>query len=203
MNLYIQESRYGIVLFADTNPFLVNNIASGILDCKVNSCDDQVYSDIMTHKNYGDTTHGMFFTKTPSLRKIDTMHLKDEPLIRHKIELVKLRAPAFRQLLRYYNEEVIPNLYGFGEFDIFIIDRMLKDKAAMTEYANLLKQDTDFLTSELSLRVESAMDDRFRLFTVCSMWASKINNCTTQDDIDRLMSPMKSSIKIIGTDINV
>lgn len=203
MNLFIQESRFRIILFADTDPFLINNLASGIIDCKVNTCDDVGYQNIITHPKYGDTTHGMYFQTPPSGGRLDTLYIMQEPSIQRKIELLKLRAPAMRALQKHYNEETVTNLYGFGEFDPFVIKYFLKNKIAMEECASFVKQDPEFLADELSLIVESVIDDRFRLFTVCNMWKNKINQCTTQEDIDRLLLAMLRSLRLIGTDIDV
>jgi hypothetical protein len=98
---------------------------------------------------------------------------------------------------------MVPNLYGFGEFDPFVISQFLKDHVAMSESAELLQQDPDFLASELGLITESVIDDRFRLFTVATMWKNKINKCFTQEDIDKLSLPMMNSFKQTGVQIDV
>ena len=203
MNLFIQESRFRIILFADTDPFLIKNLASGILDCKINACGDAEYQSIINHPKYGDTTHGMYFSIQPALGRLETLHIVKEPSIQRKIEIAKLRAPAFRLLQQHYNEAMIDNIYGFSEFDPFVINYFLKNKIAMEESASYFKHDPEFYTAELSLIVESVIDDRFRLFTICNMWKNKINNCTTQEEIDRLIAPMIQSIRFYGANIDV
>jgi len=203
MQFYLEENRYSIILFADTDPFLVNNIVSGIIDCRVRYTTKENYDKIVNHEKYQDLTHGIYLKNGHITDgRIDTLYIANDVSIQRKIELIKLRAPAFRRLLHFYNEMMVPNLYGFGEFDPFVISQFLKDHVAMAESAELLQQDPDFLASELGLIAESVIDDRFRLFTVATMWKNKINKCFTQEDIDRLSLPMMNSFKQTGVKID-
>jgi len=204
MQFYLEENRYNIILFATDDPFLINNVASGIIDCRVRYANKDNYDKIINHPKYQDLTHGIYIKDGYQVDgRVDTLYIATDESVKRKIELIKLRVPAFEKLLSFYNQMMIPNLYGFNEFDPFVINHFLKDPIAIAESAALLQQDPEFLATELALIAESVIDDRFRMFTVATMWKNKINKCFTQTDIDRLTVPMMNSFKQTGVRIDV
>lgn len=204
MHFYLEENRYNLILFASKDPFLINNVASGILDCSVKWTSETNYEKIINHEKYQNLLHGIFIRSGHRTDcRLDSVYIANEPSIRRKIELIKLRTPAFAALLQYYNEMMVPNLWGFGEFDPFVIHHFLKDPIAIKECADMISQEPDFLEAELRMVTESLLDDRFRLFTVATVWKNKINDCQTQEDINRLMEPMYDSFKQRGVRIDV
>ena len=194
MNLYIEENGYRIIVGAGNDPFLINNIASGILNCTIRMCNQHTYTNITTHKNFQDGDTGIMFSATG----LETVTLAAFPEVQKLINLIKIRTPAFKKLLELYNMASLPNLYGFGPVDPIIIELALKDPAAISDYAELMNQDADFVKSELSMIVDCIKDDRFRIFTVSTLWKNKINQCQTETEINNLLEPMHKSFHMIG-----
>lgn len=194
MNFYIEETGFKVIVYAGKNPYLINNLCSGVLNCRVLHCESIGYESIVNHMKFNLPKNGSYFGHN----SLECLPLSEHPRIQNLIKVLNLRAPAFDKLLEHYNQAMISNLWGFGDLDVIAVKQSLTDKLAMSEYAAIMRQDADFATSELSLIVDSIIDDRFRIFSVCSMWKEKINNCFTQEEIDRLMLPMKHSFKASG-----
>jgi len=199
MNLYLEENSYKIIVGAGTDPYLINNISSGILDCVIRVCKNIAYDAITSHKNFKNLEDGIYFGPNG----LETISLKDKPRIQNIINLINLRTPAFKQLLELYNQASLPNLYGFGPMDPVVIKHTLSDNVAISEYATVMNLDECFAKSELNMIVESIWDDRFRIFTICNMWKERINQCYTREDIDKLYGPMKNSFNGVGISVNV
>ena len=188
---YLQDQSTSAVLFIHQDPYLVNNLKSGILDCYSNSFTKatSTVTELQDHsdKQINDTgiriaPHG---TTEFSLEKF--------PAIAKKQELIKVRKVGFVALLHYAQQYRAKNLYGFHPTDPFIIERALSDQDRINEYATIMGVSPEFSKEELTMVAESIYIDQFRLLTVCNLWKKYINQIYTVEEMNNLLPRMKQS----------
>lgn len=196
MIYYLEDHATYAVIFITEDLFMINNLRDGILDCHV-----RVFStaSLTTEKLL---EHGERATNDTGIKMSPTgpqeFSLAEYPALKQKQELIKLRKPAFAALLDSSRKYRVTNQYGFDTADLSAIEYALKDPASVAEYAQIMQMTPEFAHQELSMILTSLLQDNFRIFTVCNMWKSQINQCTTADELNKMLDPIKKTFWIAG-----
>lgn len=194
---YLEDLASNAILCISDNVFLINNIKSGILDSQrysISSTYTPTIEKIQNHFNLLSNDQGLRFTPSGLVN----FSLDEFPETKQKQELVKLRFPAFQNLLNYAEVARSNNQFGFVPNEEFYIKEALGNQNSINEYANILNISPEFAREELSMIVDSIFLDNFRIFTVCNMWKERINKCTTAEEIDKIKIPMQDTFWIAG-----
>ena len=188
---YLQDHATSAVLFIHQDPYLVNNLKSGILDCYSSSLVKltSTVTELQAHANKNTNDTGIRIAPGGTAE----FPLDDFPDVAKKQELIKIRKVGFVALLEYAQQYRAKNVYGFHPADPFIIERALNDQDRINEYATVLNISPQFARQELSMIAESIYIDQFRLLTVCNLWKKHINQITTIEEMNSLLPRMKQS----------
>jgi hypothetical protein len=188
---YLQDHPTSAVLFIHQDPYLVNNLKSGILDCYSNSFTKltSTVTELQDHSNKKINDTGIRVVPHGT----DEFSLEEFPEIAKKQELIKIRKVGFVALLEHAQQYRAKNLYGFHPADPFIIERALDDQDRIYEYATIMGVSSEFAKEELTMVAESIYIDQFRLLTVCNLWKKQINQTTTVEEMTNLLPRMKQS----------
>ena len=192
---YIKDSATDAVLGVDQNLYLITNIQSGILDSEINvDNNDNNYAKLLEHGNRNGDLKGI---------NINLTEFTIPNSVRLKQRLVKVRKPAFKQLLHGLELMRAKNIYGFTEFDVPAIEYALKNTAQLNEYAVVMNTAPEFAKNELTMIIDSIRIDTFRMFTIGQLWKKKINSCTTLEEINLITKYMQNSFWEKGRIVNV
>jgi len=197
MHYYLEDLASGAILLITPDLFLINNIKSGILDCHRHSLSSEyvpTINQISQHNKLTTNSTGIRFTPTGLFE----FSLDEFPEAKQKQYLVKIRLPAFKLLLESANSARSNNRYGFAPGDDLYIKEALNNPTALADYARINNIDVDFAKEELSMIVESIFIDNFRIFSVCNMWKERINKCTTEDEISKILTAIKDTFWMAG-----
>ena len=188
---YLQDHATSAVLFIHQDPYLVNNLKSGILDCYSNSFTKVTgtVTELQDHCNKKINDTGIQIVPDGTAE----FSLEDFPDIAKKQELIKIRKVGFIALLEHAQQYRSKNVYGFHPADPFVIERALTDQDRINEYATIMGVSPEFAKEELTMVAESIYIDQFRLLTVCNLWKKHINQITTVDEMNNLLPRMKQS----------
>jgi hypothetical protein len=188
---YLQDHPTSAVLFIHQDPYLVNNLKSGILDCYSSSLAKltSTVTELQDHCNKKINDTGIRITPGGTTE----FSLDNFPEIAKKQELIKIRKVGFIALLEYAQQYRTKNVYGFHPADPFVIERALSDQDRIDEYATIMGISSEFAREELTMVAESIYIDQFRLLTVCNLWKKHINQITTVDEMNNLLPRMKQS----------
>jgi hypothetical protein len=196
MYFYLQDYISKAVFFIDQDILLVNNVQSGILDCTkhILEYDRTIVSKIESHCKLITNDVGLRL----SSGNISEFSLDDYPEAKRKQELVKIRTPLFKRLLRQATLAYSNNCHGFSPADELYIQHAINKPDLIFEYSEIMNISETFAKEELSMIVDSIMLDRFRIFSLCNMWKEKINKCMTHEDAFKLLKPMTESFYMAG-----
>jgi hypothetical protein len=188
---YLQDHATSAVLFIHQDPYLVNNLKSGILDCYSNSFTKLTgtVTELQDHCNKQINDTGIKIVPQGTTE----FSLEEFPAIAKKQELIKIRKVGFVALFEYAQQYRAKNLYGFHPADPFIIERALSDQDRIHEYATIIGISPEFAREELTMVAESIYVDQFRLLTVCNLWKKQINQTTTVEEMTQLLPRIKQS----------
>lgn len=180
MKFYLEDYSSGAVLLISDDVFLVNNVKSGILDCAVGASDESVItSAIQDHLDKNNTAIGI--SASGELFSLRTFNFVQE-----KIKLVKIRTILYKELLQTLNKHQSINQIGFRAGDDLYIKTALTDPTALAEYASIQGISTEFAGKELKLISESSAKYNFRLFVISSYLKNKINQTTSEEDVEKI-----------------
>jgi len=196
MIYYLEDhATYAVICITD-DIFLISNIRDGILDChlKVFSTESLTTETLVAHGERLTNTTGIKMSPTGPVE----FSLDAYPDLKRKQELVKFRKVAFSVLLDSSRKYRASKQYGFSSDDVTAIKYALDNPGSIAEYAQVMKLEPAFAQQELSMIVTSILQDNFRIFTICDMWKSRINQCTTADEINMLVAPIKQSFWLAG-----
>lgn len=194
MFYYLEETDSKCVLVISDDIYLINNMASGLLDAAFRTTDNKDLAEkVMTHMS-NNTDIGISlvkgFPKPVSLRNFDTTA--------KKLKLAAIRKPCFEKLLKCVRSHTAMNKVGFNNGDEFYIQYALSNKNALDEYAEVLGMDPDFARKELTLISESALRDNFRVFTVSNLIKNKINQMTNESEIPDMIELITKAFTLYG-----
>lgn len=197
MHYYLEDFTVNAILLITQDVFLINNLMSGVLDCTrctLASSNGHTIEKLEVHGYQETNDTGIKFTPNGLVE----FSLDDYPEVRRKQELIKIRKPAFELLLESAKSARSNNMYGFAPGEEFYIKHALDNPNSINEYAQVIGIDPEFAKEELSMIVDSIFLDNFRIFTVCTMWKERINKCNTKEEIDKLLSPIRSTFWMAG-----
>jgi hypothetical protein len=186
MLYYLEDHASSALLFIHQQPYLVNNLKSGILDCYVRTF-DKSYPIIETLQNHSNVD---------TIFKIGPTGLIEIPItdkLRYNCNLIKIRHPAFEVLLQAAEQYRNKNSYGFYPSDPFVINLALQDANRIDEYASVMNISSEFAKQELTMIAESIQIDQFKIFTVCNLWKQRINSCEDPATIQQYIKLIKRS----------
>lgn len=187
---YITDPFTSSILYINENPYLVSALKSGILDCIIKTCDENVHNDILMLKNTGMDV------------KLNDKNIPEiidlTPELKRKKYLIEIRAPAFRNLIQKLQMAQINNILGFNDRTPQIISSILNDNNRVREYANVMGIDPEFALNELKMLSDSLNIDDFRMFTLSMFWQKKINSCETAEEVRLLTEPINRSFWSAG-----
>jgi hypothetical protein len=197
---YLQDHATSAVLFIHQDPYLVNNLKSGIIDCYSNSFTKATgtVTELQDHSNKQTNDTGIRITPHGTTE----FSLEEFPAIAKKQQLIKIRKVGFVTLIEHAQQYRAKNLYGFHPADPFVIERALSDQDRIDEYATIMGISPKFAREELTMVAESIYIDQFRLLTVCNLWKKQINQTTTVEEMNKLLPRIKQSFVSPGI-INV
>jgi hypothetical protein len=195
MLYYLQDHSTSAIIYIDSDHFLVNNLSSGVLDCSINvfSSETSTTASLLHHRDSNISTGIKLTTSGPV-----EFSLVNYPDLKLKQDLVRLRSRAFRTLLEEATKYKSKNMIGFFYFDQLIIEQALKNPEWITEYATMLGISPGFAKKELEMTAESMYIDQFRVYTVCTLWKKKINQCTDQFELEKYPGQIKQSFHSPG-----
>jgi hypothetical protein len=198
---YLQDHATAAILFIHKNPYIVNNLKSGILDCYSFSFSDYgtTVEKIQEHSNKITNETGIRIVP-PS---IEEFSLDNYPEIARKQELIKIRASGFEELLACSEQYRNRNSYGFHPIDPIVIKEMLENQNRIEDYATVMGISPEFAKTELDMIVNSTFIDQFKIFTVCNLWKQRINTCEDQTTMQRYIGLIKQSFSSIPDIPNV
>ena len=183
MTYYLEDHASGIIVAASSDLFVITNLKSGIIDChlKVSSNND-LESIVDTHKPV--------FTGVALQKGNDIVYksVSEFKFIKEKITLAKLRKNCFVELINQVKLSNLKNLTGFDFGDEVYVQYALSNNDALREYASVTGTSEEFAKKELELISKSAIEDRFRIFTVATMIKNKINQVTTTEQATELIA---------------
>jgi len=189
----------GAVLIVDQDPYVVNNLKSGALDCEV-FCTGGFNSAVNTlriHSANVDSSTGIRFVG-PGLGSVEEFSLENSPQVAKKQRLVRLRRVAFVELLNQAQQYRDKNAPGFHASDAQVINQALVDPNRIDDYAAMMGMSSFFAQQELSMISDTVFVDWFRVFTICSFWKKRINQADTLEQINTLLPEIKQSFYSAG-----
>lgn len=193
MFYYLEDHVSKNIFFISPNPYLINNLRSGILDCHFFSIDSgEDANRLLKHIKKDENNLGIKF----STNGLEEFPLND--ILRNKQKLTKIRARAFTVLLNEANVYRSKNIYGFYPSDPFIIKEALTDQNRIYEYVQTMNITEEAARSELNMIIDSIYIDQFRLFTICNMWKKKINKITTIEECENIIKKIIKSFYSAG-----
>jgi len=189
----------GAVLIVDQDPYVVNNLKSGALDCEVFCTGgfSSAINTLRTHSDNADSNTGIRFVGH-GFGSVEEFSLENSPQLAKKQRLVRLRRVAFVKLLNQAQQYRNKNAPGFHASDALVINQALVDPNRIKEYADILGISEFFAQQELSMIVDTVLVDCFRLFTICNFWKKRINQAETQEQINNLLIKMSESFYSAG-----
>ena len=180
MKFYLEDYSSGAVLLISDDVFLVNNVKSGILDCAVGaSNENEITSAIQDHLDKNNTAIGI--SASGELFSLRTFNFVQE-----KIKLVKIRTTLYTELLQTLNKHQSINQIGFKAGDDLYIKTALTNPTALSEYASMQGISVEFAEKELKLISESSAKYNFRLFVISSYLKNKINQTSSEEDVEKI-----------------
>lgn len=183
MIYYLEDHTSGIVVAASPDPFVITNLKSGILDCHLKVSNNNDLESAVD-------SHTPVFTGV-ALQKghaVSYKSISEFKFIKEKIALAKIRKSCFVELVTQVKLSNLKNLIGFDFGDEVYVQYALSNNDALTEYAGVTGTSEEFAKKELELISKSAIEDRFRIFTVASMIKNKINQVTTTEQATELIA---------------
>jgi hypothetical protein len=198
MIYYFFDFNTDIVLFADTDPYLVSNLAEGILNCKLGQypLNDQLSDVLLEYSKTDATFNGIKIDFIKS--QTSNVSLENFPELQYNRQLISLRYIAFKELLHNYKLCLFRSSFGFNDIDALTLNYGVTNEQCISEYARITNATAEFAKSELSLIHESVLQERFRAFTAALEFKKKINNTTTMEEINKLTMAIRNVFFNLG-----
>ena len=190
MFYYITDPFISSILYINEDLYLVSALNSGIIDCQIKTCNEEVYHNIINLRN------SMVDVKINNDNSIEIIKLS--PDLKRKKDLIEMRAPVFQVLMKKLQSAQINNILGFNNRTPQIISSILNDNNRICEYAIVMGVTPEFALNELTMLSDSLIIDDFRIFTLSMFWQKKINSCETVEKVQSLIEPIIRSFWSAG-----